>query len=111
MNTKAYKYTVCLEQAGKSLSAICKCVKNFKLVWEDEEKSGGGADIYFEGWTIQMKAEHIAFSPAILRGIQISEDEGTTSVFIAEVTLNRISSDGEGSLTSFIFIPPFGVPF
>lgn len=65
MNTKAYKY--CAFRTGWQ-KPFCKCVKNFKLVWEDEEKSGGGAEIYFEGWTIQMKAEHTAFSRAILRG-------------------------------------------
>lgn len=43
-------------------------------------------------------------------GIQLSkDDEGTTSIFIAEATLNRISSDGIGSLMSFS-VPSFRVP-
>lgn len=43
-------------------------------------------------------------------GIQLSKgDESTASIFIAEATLNRNSSDGIGSLISFS-VPSFRVP-
>jgi len=42
-------------------------------------------------------------------GIQLSKDDkGTASIFIAEATLNRISSDGIRSLISFS-VPSFRV--
>lgn len=48
-------------------------------------------------------------------GIQLSkDDEGITSIFIAEATLDGISSDGIGSLISFsassFRVPPYQQP-
>lgn len=43
-------------------------------------------------------------------GIQLSkDDEGTASIFIAEATLDRISSDGLGNLIR-CSVPSFRVP-
>lgn len=63
-----------------------------------------------------MKAEQYFVSALWYSvGIQLSkDDEGITSIFIAEATLNRISSDGVGSLISFsassFRVPPYQQP-